>query len=103
MNVSQLFPAKSTRSRKKLPGGLTPEQARQIEADFAKLLVGIEEKATQYFRSFMVNQKQRFWLLPISETAIEDLPLEKKQYVLRYGTYFRNEISKQVLDEIPYG
>lgn len=99
MKVSELFPAKSTRSRKKLPGGLTPEQAHRIEAQFDKLIRPVGDKATQYFRSFTVNGKHRFWLLPNSELWV-DLPIDKKAYVLKFPSWFVAEINKVELDEI---
>lgn len=99
MNVNELFKRKQPARRVK-PGGLTKAQENQIQADFAALIEPIGEKATIYFRKFVVNQKEREWLLPTE--SWQDVPVEKMQYVLKYGAYFVAEIKKVELDDVPY-
>lgn len=99
MKVAELFPRKS--APKKDRGGLTPGQAAAIEKEFAVLMEPLDQKATEFFRNFLINGKHRFWLLPSCETW-RDLPFEKMQHVLAYKHWYVTEISKVELDEIPY-
>lgn len=99
MKVGELFPRKS--APKKPRGGLIPAQAEVIEKEFAALMEPLDEKATQFFRGFTINSKYRFWLLPSVETW-RDLPFEKMRHVLVYKHWYVTEISKVVLDAIPY-
>lgn len=99
MNVSQMFKRKQP-ARNPRPGRLTREQADFIEQEFLAAMEPLGQKATEYFRHFMVNGRHRFWLLPSCETYA-DLPIEKMQAVLKYKAWFVAEISKQELDEIP--
>lgn len=100
MKIGELFPRKSPVPRKDR-GGLTPERAAFIEKEFSVLIEPLDQKATQFFRSFTVNGKYRFWLLPSCETW-RDLSFEKMQHVLAYGQWYVSEISKVELDSISY-
>lgn len=102
MKVNQLFPKKQP--ARKLPGGLSREQVDKIEAEFAAMIKPVEAKANQFFESFTTpGGKHRWWLLPgRAENAIEDLPIEKKQFVLKYRQWFLTEINRVVLDDVKY-
>lgn len=98
MNINDAFKRKQP-ARKPKPGGLTQAQADAIEQEFLEAMEPLGQKATEYFRHFIVNGKHRFWLLPAVETYA-DLPLEKMQAVLKYKNWFVSEIAKQELDDL---
>lgn len=100
MNVSAMFKRKQP-ARKVIPGGLTQAQADFIEQEFLAAMEPLGQKATEYFRHFAVNGKFRSWILPCVEDYT-DIPLEKKQYVLKYKDWFVQEIAKQVIDDVPW-
>lgn len=91
----------NNRPARRKPGGLSQEEAERIEREFTTAMEPLGQKATEYFRCFDLNGKRYFLILPAVETY-EDIPIEKKAYILKYKSYFVSEISKVELDEMPF-
>jgi len=98
MNVSAMFKAKARPARPR-PGGMSREQADAIHKEFDEAMAPLGIRATEYFSGFTVNGQKRTWLLPSVETY-EDVPIEKKAYVLRFKAFFLAEIAKQETDNV---
>lgn len=99
MNVGDLFKKKQPVRRK--PSGLSQAEADRIEQEFLAAMEPLGQKAVEFFRSFDLNGKRFFWLLPACE-GVEQISIEKMRYVLRYRDWFVKEISKVELDSMPH-
>lgn len=84
------------------PDGMTLVEELSIHERFDAAMEPLGQKATEYFRGFVLNNgKRRAWILPSIEDY-RDVPVEKKAFVLKYREWFLSEIAKQELDAVPY-
>lgn len=97
MKYAELFPRKSASTKDR--GGLTQAKFDVIEKQFLEFIKPVRDRADVYFREFTINGKERYWLM--ANESVEDLSVERMEYVLKYGKFFLTEISKCEPDDVP--